>query len=89
MATCATPKSSTPPASTTPKRWPAIPDEHQAIEACRIARQLNPHIYIAVRTNFVSQGMLATQAGANHVVVEEVVTADAMQCAVVQQLLGE
>lgn len=66
-----------------------IPEEQHAVQACWVARRLNPAIYIAARTNFVSQGMLATEAGADHVVVEEVVTAEAMQGAVVQQLLDK
>lgn len=64
-----------------------IPDEKQAIEACRVARQINPDLFIAVRTNFLSQGMLAREAGADDVIVEEVVTAEAMRRAVVNQLL--
>lgn len=65
----------------------AVPGEEQALVACRIARQLNDHIFIAARTNFLSKGMLATQAGADHVTVEEVVTADAMKDAVTAHLL--
>lgn len=64
-----------------------IPNEAAAVQACEVARQLNPAIFIAARTNFLSQGLLATQAGADHVVVEEVVTAEAMQRAVVDRLL--
>ena len=67
----------------------AIPAEQQAVEACRVARQLNPSIYIAARTNFVSQGMLATEAGADHVVVQEIVTAEAMQRAVIERFAGQ
>lgn len=67
----------------------AIPDERQAVRACGVARGLNAHLFIAARTNFLSQGLLATEAGADHVVVEEVVTAEAMQQAVVHRLLGE
>ncbi|MBL4699781.1 MAG: NAD-binding protein [Phycisphaeraceae bacterium] len=64
-----------------------IPDEDQAVIACRVARELSPDIYIAARTNFVSKGLLATQAGADHVVVEEVITAQAMKAAVVEHLI--
>lgn len=67
----------------------AIPDEREAVAACGVARKLNPHIYLAARTNFVSQGLLAREAGADHVVIEEIATAEAMQRAVMQQLLGE
>lgn len=57
----------------------AMPDEDQVVRACEVARQLNPRIYIAARTNFVSKGLRARQAGADSVVVEEIVTAEAMK----------
>jgi Trk K+ transport system NAD-binding subunit len=60
----------------------AVPNEEDAVNACKVARELNPNIYIAARTNFVSKGMLCTQAGADCVIVEEIVTAQAMQAAV-------
>ncbi len=66
----------------------AVPDEDVAVKACQVARQLNPDIFIAARTNFLSKGLLATAAGADHVVIEEVVTADAMQRAVFERLLS-
>lgn len=65
----------------------AIPNEDAAIEACKVARALNPNIFIAARTNFLSRGMLASQVGADAVVVEEVVTAEAMQKAVVEHFI--
>lgn len=64
----------------------AVPDEKDAVQACRIARDLNPNVFISARTNFVSQGMLCTQAGADNVVVEEIVTAQAMQKAVTEAI---
>ncbi|MEQ9454953.1 MAG: NAD-binding protein [Phycisphaeraceae bacterium] len=63
-----------------------VPVEADVIEACRVARSLNPGIRITARTNFVSQGMRARQAGADEVIVEEVVTAEAMRDAVVRGL---
>ncbi len=66
-----------------------IPNEKDAVDACRVARRLNPHVYIAARTNFVSQGMLCTQAGADRVIVEEIVTAEAMQRAITEKLTGK
>lgn len=65
-----------------------IPDEDQALAACEIAHRLRPHCWIVARTNFLSRGMLARGAGADHVVVEEVVTAEAMHRAVVGHLCG-
>ncbi len=67
----------------------AVPGEEDAVNACRVARELNPDIFIAARTNFVSKGMLCTQAGADCVIVEEIVTAQAMQQAITQKLNGK
>ena len=64
----------------------AIPDEEVAVAACAAARRLSPRIFIVARTNFLSRGLLATEAGADKVIVEEVVTADAMQNAVTEHL---
>jgi CPA2 family monovalent cation:H+ antiporter-2 len=66
----------------------AVPNEEDAVKACGVARELNPNIYIAARTNFVSKGMLCTQAGADCVIVEEIVTAQAMQAAVTEAING-
>ncbi len=60
-----------------------VPDEDSAVEACAQARRLAPKVFIAARTSFLSRGMLASKAGADHVTVEEVVTAQAMRDAVV------
>ena len=57
----------------------AVPDEDCAVRACGVARRMNPGIFILARTNFLSKGMLASRAGADAVVIEEVVTAEAMQ----------
>lgn len=65
----------------------AVPDEGHAIEACRVARGLNSKIYIAARANFVSRGILCAEAGADCVIVEEIVTAEAMQKAVMDRLV--
>lgn len=65
-----------------------VPDEEASLRACEVARQMAPNIFIAARTNFLSKGLLATQAGADHVTVEEVVTAEAMQQAVMRRLLS-
>ncbi len=67
----------------------AVPNEEQSVSACGVARKLNPDIFIAARTNFVSRGMLCTQAGADCVIIEEVVTAQAMQKAITERLNGK
>lgn len=56
-----------------------IPDEQVAIETCRVARQLRDDIFILVRATHLSKGMQAHQAGANQVIIDEIVTATAMQ----------
>jgi len=65
-----------------------IPDPHAALVAVRAARQVAPSVFIAARANHLSEGMLLMQAGANHVTVEEMVTAQAMQTAVVEKICG-
>jgi len=62
----------------------AIPDEDQACAACTEARKLNPGVFILARANFLSKGMLCTRAGADRVIVEELVTAQAMHDAVMK-----
>ena len=66
----------------------AIPDEKATLQACRVARRLRREIFIEARANHLSTAMLCTQAGADHVVIEEVVTAEAMGQAVVKKLLN-
>lgn len=63
-----------------------IPNEEATLEACRIARRIAPDLFISARTNHLSMGMVATQAGADHVTVQEIVTANAMQEAVLRGL---
>ena len=63
-----------------------VPDEQIALKACEIAREINPDLFIAARTNFLSRGLLAQQLGADAVVVEEVATAQAMRKTVMDAL---
>jgi len=63
-----------------------MPDEDAALRACIEARKLAPNIFIAARTNYISRGLLASANGADYVVIEELVTAQAMADAVVDQL---
>jgi len=48
-----------------------IPDEKAVIEATRVARQLNPNLYIVARTTHTSAGLAARQAGADEVIKAE------------------
>lgn len=56
-----------------------IPDEERVLRACHVARRENPNIFIVARTSYVSKGMLATNLGANEVVIEELATAESME----------
>jgi len=48
-----------------------IPDEEAVCEAIAVARRLRPDIYIIARTNYASQGMRASQLGADDVIKAE------------------
>jgi Trk K+ transport system NAD-binding subunit len=65
-----------------------VPNEDAAVRACAAARGLAPKVFIAARTNFVSRGLLAAKAGADHVTIEELVTAEAMRDAVVRHFFS-
>lgn len=63
-----------------------IPDEDAVLRACAVIRKLAPKMFIAVRTNFFSKAMLATEAGADLVTVEEWATAQQMAAEVARRL---
>ncbi len=63
-----------------------IPDEEAVLRACQLVRSMNPAAFIAVRTNYLSKGMLATSLGADHVTVEEIATAESMAWEVTKRL---
>jgi CPA2 family monovalent cation:H+ antiporter-2 len=48
-----------------------IPDEKAVLETVSLARRLRPKIYIIARTNYSSQGMKASQLGADDVIKAE------------------
>jgi CPA2 family monovalent cation:H+ antiporter-2 len=56
-----------------------IPDEEATLRACRLIRAMVPGIFIATRTSFLSRAIQAQELGADHVVVEEMATAEVMQ----------
>lgn len=64
----------------------AIPDEDASLRACRAIRAQAPDVFIAARTSFLSQAFKAQQLGADHVTVEEIATAQAMEREVVQKI---
>jgi CPA2 family monovalent cation:H+ antiporter-2 len=53
----------------------AIPDEKAALQATRVARELNPMLKIISRTHYLSAGIEAKARGADAVVVAEQVVA--------------
>lgn len=63
-----------------------IPDEDAVLRACQSIRRLAPAAFIAARTNYLSQAFRAAQLGADHVTIEEVVTAQAMEREVLAKL---
>lgn len=63
-----------------------IPDEESTFRACRLVRAMAPDCFIATRTNYLSRAMLAQELGADHVVVEEIATAEAMQREILAKL---
>lgn len=63
-----------------------IPDDEAVLRACRTIRQLNPKIFIAARTSYLSRAIAATELGADYVTIEEVVTAQDMAKQVMERL---
>jgi monovalent cation:H+ antiporter-2, CPA2 family len=63
-----------------------IPDHETVLRACQAIRELAPDIFIAARTAYLSQAFRAHQLGADHVTVEEIATAIAMERDVMRKL---
>jgi monovalent cation:H+ antiporter-2, CPA2 family len=63
-----------------------VPDELATVRACQIAKSMAPDVFIAARTNYLSQAIQARKMGADSVIVEEIATADAMGDLVVELL---
>jgi CPA2 family monovalent cation:H+ antiporter-2 len=55
-----------------------VPDEEAVLRSCAAARRRSPSLYIAARTGLLSQSRATTDIGADHVVVDELATAEAM-----------
>jgi glutathione-regulated potassium-efflux system protein KefB len=55
-----------------------MPDEEAMLRACRTVRMIKKDIFLAARANALSKGLMAMQLGADHSVVEEMATAEAM-----------
>jgi len=63
-----------------------IPDEDAMLRACSTVRRLAPKVFLAARTNYLSTGLKAKAAGADHVTVEEIATAEAMAKEILERL---
>jgi Kef-type K+ transport system membrane component KefB len=63
-----------------------IPDDDATLRACTVIRNARPDIFISARTSFLSKAFIAQQLGADHVVVEEVATAEMMAREVMARL---
>ncbi|TVQ60013.1 MAG: hypothetical protein EA379_09130 [Phycisphaerales bacterium] len=63
-----------------------VPDDEAALRACESVRALAPGAFIAMRSSYLSKGMVATRMGADHVTVEEMATAESMAREVVKHL---
>ncbi len=63
------------------------PDEEAMLRACEVVRSLRKDVFISMRANALSSGLRAKTLGADHITVEELVTADAMSRAVEAELM--
>jgi CPA2 family monovalent cation:H+ antiporter-2 len=63
-----------------------MPDEDAVMRACRLVRSVRPNVFISARVNALSKGIQAMQLGADHTVVEELATAEAMATQVLSKL---
>jgi len=63
-----------------------FPDDEAMLRACEAVRAMAPTAFIAARTSFLSGSFRAQQLGADHVTVEEIATAQAMEKEVLAKL---
>lgn len=63
-----------------------MPDEDAMLRACQIIRAARPEVFIAARVSALSRAIQAMQLGADHTVVEELATAEAMALQVLQKV---
>lgn len=64
----------------------AAPDDEAMLRACEAVRAANPSVFIAVRVSVLSIALRAKVLGADHAIIEEVVTAHAMADQVVHEV---
>ena len=63
-----------------------VPDESAMLRAVAAVRRMAPGVFVAARANFLSTAIKAKAAGADHVTVEEMATAAAMEKEITVQL---
>jgi len=63
-----------------------IPDDDMTLRAVGTIRRARPDVFIAVRASYLSRAIMAHEAGADHVTIEEVATAQDMALRVLDQL---
>jgi len=63
-----------------------MPDDEAMLRSCKAARTLSPSVFISARAGYLSTSHQAAQVGADHVVVEEMATAQAMAAQVTKEL---
>ncbi len=63
-----------------------FPDDEATLRAVRLIRALAPGAFIAARTNYLSGSLAARSLGADHVTVEELACAQAMEREVIEKL---
>jgi Kef-type K+ transport system membrane component KefB len=56
----------------------AVPDEEATLRACHVARAQRPDLFIIARMPVLSKAIQAMEAGADHTVVDEIATAEAL-----------
>ncbi|GJQ29831.1 MAG: potassium efflux system protein [Phycisphaerae bacterium] len=62
------------------------PDDEAMLRACEAVRAMNPTVFLAVRVSVLSIALRARAIGADHAIIEEVVTAEAMADQVVRDV---
>lgn len=63
-----------------------IPDDDAVLRACHAIKAINPNVFIAARTSYLSSAFMATGVGADDVTVAEVATAESMAKQVIRRL---
>jgi Trk K+ transport system NAD-binding subunit len=66
-----------------------MPDEPSVLRACAVARRKRTDLFLAVRISLTSHGRIAEELGADHIVIEEIEAARALQQAIIAHCGGD